>query len=236
MNIRNRPVCEECKARENSPLKYCPLDELKRVDLQKTTTLYKKGQIILYEGSYPRGIYCISSGKIKIYKTGKAGKNQILRFARAGDWLGYRAILADETYAASAAAIEDSMICYIRKEDFLQLLQNNSYVSSCVMKMLAQELRFAEKRELSLSQKPVRERLAETFLLLKEIYGVKSEKDLTLKVQLSREELSDITGAATETLIRLLADFKEEKLIFVKGQSIKILNLQKLLEVAKIYD
>ncbi|QQR98326.1 MAG: Crp/Fnr family transcriptional regulator [Sphingobacteriales bacterium] len=103
-----------------------------------------------------------------------------------------------------------------------------------MMKLLSDELRKAEEKITHLAQKPVRERMAETILFLKETYGIDNEENIN--VSLSREEIANIVGTATETAIRLLSEFNKENMIELSGKKIKILNTNKLVRVANLYD
>ncbi|MDZ4711589.1 MAG: Crp/Fnr family transcriptional regulator [bacterium] len=229
------PSCESCKARLDSV--FCKLTEQELTDLsiQKHCNFFVKGETIFNEGNFPSGLYCINNGRVKIYQNGSDGKEQILRLAKEGDILGYRALISGETYSASASVIEDSKVCLIPKEVFYHLLTSNSDITTKVMKLLATELRDAENKITDLAQKPVIERLAETLLMLKEYYGYNKE-DTSLNITVSREEIANIVGTATETAIRLLSDMKKQGIIDLDGKKIKILKSDALIKLANLYD
>lgn len=229
------PSCEACRARLSNIFCSITDDEAHDMSIDKSSTYYKKGQLVFYEGNRPSGLYCINKGKIKLYQIGASGREQIVRLAKEGDVLGYRALISGEVYNASAAAIEDSLICFIPRKTFFDLLQVNSELSTRVMQLLSHDLKSAETRITGLAQKPVRERLAETLLMLQQFYG--TEKDgATINATLTREDMANIVGTATETAIRLLSEFKSEKLIDLEGKKIKVLNHDRLLKAAKVYD
>jgi CRP-like cAMP-binding protein len=229
------PSCESCAARLNNV--FCTLsdDEAHDMSIDKSSSFYKKGQLVFFEGNRPSGLYCINRGKVKVYQIGTQGKEQIVRLAKEGDILGYRSLISGESYNASATAIEDSVLCYISRKTFFDLLQENSELSSRVMQLLSHDLRTAETRITALAQKPVRERLAETILTLKEFYGTEND-GATINATLTREDIANIVGTATETAIRLLSEFKDEKLIDLVGKKIKILNRDKIVKAANVYD
>ncbi len=183
----------------------------------------------------PSGLYCINSGKVKIYQRGYEGKEQIIRLAKNGDILGYRALISGEGYSATATAIEDSKICLIPKEVFYELLQSNAEITKSMMKLLANELKDAESKITNLAQKPVIERLAEALLMLKEYYGNK-EDDNSLNINITREEIANIIGTATETAIRLLSELKKEGILDLSGKKITIINNDSLMKLANLYD
>lgn len=229
------PHCSSCEARNKSV--FCDLNkaDIDVLDVAKSCGAYKKGQTIFNEGTRPQGIFCVNSGKIKVFKTGDDGKEQILRLEKEGSILGYRSLLCGDTYSATGTAIEESKICFIPKSTFLSILDCNSALAFQMMKLLSHDLRNAEERITTLAQKPVRERLAEVLLFVKETYGLEAD-GATMSVILTREELANIVGTATETLIRLLADFKHENLIELEGKKIRLLDQKALLNLANIHD
>ncbi len=200
----------------------------------KICSSYKKGETIFRQGAYAAGVYCINAGKIKLSMMGDEGKEQIIRMAKPGDIIGYKALLSGEKYNATAIAIEDTNICFIPKEIFLVILQKDASLSFEMMKVLSNELKRAEEKITHLAQKQVRERMAETILFLKETYGL--DKDDHVNIQLSREEIANLVGTATETAIRLLSEFNKEHIIELSGKKIKILNQPKLVKTANLYD
>lgn len=229
-----QPLCDKCHSRLDNV--FCTLTsaQVDEVNAEKNCSLYKKGQIIFNEGNRPGGMYCVNKGKIKLFQTGEEGKEQILRLAKEGDILGYRSLISGEAYSATAMVMEDSAVCFIPKSIFFDLLQKNSELASKLMKLLSHDLKDAENRLTALAQKPVRERMAESILMLNEFYG--SDKEGVINATVSREDIANIVGTATETTIRILSDFKSEKLIELVGKKIKIINRQALIKVAHIFD
>jgi CRP/FNR family transcriptional regulator len=195
--------------------------------------LFKKGEVVFTEGNYPSGLYFLDSGKIKITNSGFEGKNQIVRFAKDGDIMGYRALLSEGKYSCSAVALEQSVVRFVPKDSFIGLLKEDSVLMFKMLKLLSDDLRNSERRITELAQKPVRERLVETLIYLKDKYGFE-EDCTTLNVVLSREELASIVGTATETIIRLLSEFKSDKIIELIGKKIKVNNFNLLKKTAKV--
>lgn len=224
--------CSSCAQKNNSV--FCKIKHLNIIDDTKLVSDYKKGQTIFNEGTTPFGLYCISEGKIKISKPGEDGREIIIRLAKAGDLIGYKALLSGERYNASAVAIDDSKVCFIPKDSFFDILKKNHNLSLDLMSLISSELRNAETKVAQLAQKPVRERLAEALLLLKETYGF--EKDgKTLNVQLSREEIANIVGTATESIIRFLSEFRKDGIVELEGKKIIIVDKEKLVARANIF-
>jgi CRP-like cAMP-binding protein len=236
MSFSHEPVdCQNCKKRFTSVFCRVENDTMESINDEKVCTPYKKGQVIFHEGSRPLGIYCVNRGKIKLVKLGEDGKEQILRLIKPGDLMGYRALLSGDRYSASAVVMEDSGICFIPKELFMGVLQKDGVLSMEIMKLLSDDLRKAETSITHLAQKPVRERLAEALLFMKETYGFE-EDGKTIALKITREELANIVGTATETTIRLLSELKTEGVLQLEGKKIAIVNLTKLVKIANIDD
>ncbi len=227
--------CSNCGKLNDSIFCCTHGEHLDVISDSKTCTIYKKGQVLFNEGGHPFGVYCVNKGKIKISIVGDEGKEQIVRLAKDGDVLGYRSILASERYNATAIALEDSQVCFVPKDVFLSVLKEDRPLSGEVMKLLSTQLREAEIKLTHLAQKPVRERLAETLLFLKETYGTQEESEF-LDVQLSREEIANLVGTATETAIRLLSELNKEGVIELSGKKIKIVNHRLLVRIANLND
>lgn len=227
--------CSTCSTRQKSV--FCKLNEesLEQIDQFKHCTSYKKGQTIFQEGGYPIGLFCVSKGTIKLSQTGSEGKEQIVRFAKDGDVLGYRALLCGDRYSASAIPVEDTQICFIPREVFLKATVSDGGLSMEIIRKLAEDLRAAQEKITLLAQKPVRERMAETILFMKETFGTEDDNQ-TLTVALSREEIANLVGTATETAIRLLSEFKQDGYIEWAGKKLRIINLAGLVKTANLYD
>jgi CRP/FNR family transcriptional regulator, polysaccharide utilization system transcription regulator len=230
-----QPECTFCKARMNSVFGSLSQDEAAALNEHKSCAQYKKGQIIFNAQGLPLGLYCVNRGKIKLSKTGFDGKEQILRLAKTGDVLGYRALLVNERYHCSAVAVEDSWVCVIDKQYFVDTVKQNNKLLFEIVRKMSNDLKVAEDHMVSLSQKNVRERVAEALLFIKATYGF-TDDGQTLNVVLSREEIADFVGTSTETAIRLLSEFNHGKIIELSGKKIKLLNLSQLIKTANIDD
>jgi CRP/FNR family transcriptional regulator len=227
------PHCSECESFKSSMFCSVNITEEKSLSDNKVHNLFKKGQIVFYEGQQSKNLFCIFSGKVKISKMGDDGKEQIVRFAKKGDVIGYRALLSGEKYFASASVIEDAIICWFPKNIIDELLDKNPKFSMQTIKLLSKDLRIAEQIILNMAQKPVRNRLAEVLLMLKEYYGI-DEQTHTINTTLSREEIANIAGTSTESCIRILSEFNNDGVIKIIGKNIKIENIPKLLQIANI--
>jgi CRP/FNR family transcriptional regulator len=228
-------TCQSCSQRFNSVFCKAREEYINQINEQKVCNTYKKGQTLFSEGSYPFGVFCVNNGKIKLSHLGDDGKEQIIRLLKAGDVLGYRALLSGDRYSASAVALEDTQICFIPKDLFIKVLKLDQGLAFEMMKLLSDELHKAEVKLTHLAQKPIRERLAETLLFIKETYGFEPD-GITLNVRLSREEIANLVGTATESAIRLLSEFKKDGIVELDGKKIKILRQKELIKTANLQD
>lgn len=181
------------------------------------------------------GLFCVFDGKVKLSKMGESGKEQIVRFAKTGDILGYRSLLSNDSYKATATAMEDSWVCVISKEQFNKAMVNDSNLAVSILRLLSNDLKNAEHQLVNLSQKSVLERMSEAIILLDNNFG-REEDGLTLNVNLTRSELADIAGTTTETAIRTLAQLKEEGTIDLGEKKIRIIDLKNLIRIAGLQD
>ena len=201
-------------------------DDLKMLSTDRRIKTFKKKDSIFSEGNSPIYLYFLVKGKIKNYKSHEYGKELITTLYKEGDFFGYTALLEDQPYAETAEAMEDSEVCLIPKEDFFSLMYNNMNVMKTFVKMLSDNIVEKENQLVNLAYSSVRKRVAEALVLLQSRYD--NEKGKNFSISISREDLANIVGTATESLIRTLSDFKEEKLLEVKGSNITIINLEKL--------
>jgi len=226
------PSCDSCTIRTHPLFRHLVEEELQEIMLNKITETYKRGSIIYQEGNRMKGFYCVQSGIIKIYQTGFDGKEQIIRFAKPGDIIGYRSVVSNEPACTTTEVIEESVLCHIPTEILLSLVKNNGNFAVELMKLTCKELGEANSYITDIAQKTVKERLAEILIHLEDEFGVDAHG--ILKISLTREELSNIVGTATESIIRLLSEFRNKGYIEIHGRKIKILDKPGLKYIANI--
>ena len=227
--------CTECEARKGSVFSGLCAHNLTQLNEQKSANTYKKGQILFHEGTRPMGIFCINRGKVKIYRLGSDGKEQIITIASVGDVLGYKAMLSEENYSVSGETLEDCNICFIPRVNFLEMLEQSSELYQRLLKKVCQEMGLMIEKLINLAQKSVRERMALTLVMLHDTYGLDAVNNGPVVINLTREDLANIVGTATETLIRLLHDFKDEGLVSTEGRRIMITDPVQLARVGGLY-
>jgi len=228
------PSCIDCLNRPKSIFRNLSTDEYDILTYKKSCILLKKGEIVYHENQRSNGCYCVHKGVIKLFKTGVDGKEQIIRFAQKGEIIGFRSLLCNEVACTTAKVIEEATLCFIPAPTIFSLLKSNSSFSIELMKFSCKELGEANQYITDIAQKTVRERLAEVLLLLKKSFDLDQEK--TIQIALTREEIANIVGTATESVIRLLSEFKQDKLIELDGRKIRIIDEKGLMKIEKAYD
>jgi CRP-like cAMP-binding protein len=231
---KNTP-CELCMSRKFSLFSNVSEPHLCQLSESKNLITHKKGQILFYEGTKPLGIFCISDGVVKVYKTASNGKEQIIRLAKKGDFLGYASLLGEESYSNSATIVEDANICFVPRESFLKVLADDNEFHRRVTKALCHDLGIMESKLTDATQKSIRERLAFTLLKLSETYGIDGNAGDKIDIVLTREEIAGLVGTATETVIRLLSEFKKDELIEYQGKKIIVLDKKGLARLSDFY-
>lgn len=222
-----------CEMFENPEiLKLFTKEELAELSHEKKILSFKKGENIIEEGSTPKGVYYLVKGTAKMYKLGFNGKEQILRFTKEGDIIGNRSILSGQPYGASATAMEEVEVCFIPEKFFLKVLENHPKLAFDILRRISVDLGESAQTITFLAQKTVRERLAEVLILLEQKLGV--DKEGFINISLTREEMANLIGTATESAIRLISEFKTDNLIEVEGRRIKVLDHPKLVKLGHV--
>ena len=227
------PNCQNCNLEFITIFKKLAPEQINYLTANKTCNVVKKGTVLYQEGNRISGVYCVNQGILKIFKTGTEGKEQIIKFAQKGDIVGYRSVIISEPACTSVKVLEDAVLCYIPSQDFYHLLKENSEFGVEMLQIACKELGEANDYLTDIAQKSVKERLAEILLHLKEEFGVNNEG--IINITLTREELANIIGTATESVIRLLSEFKSDGLIELQGRKIKLIDLQRLKKISNTY-
>ena len=223
--------CEQCIVRQLNSLKSLNKEELVRISACKTSRIIKKGEVLFEEGDHINGVFCISDGICKVSKMSSNGRDQIIHLVHKGDILGERSLINDEVANLKATAINDMEVCFIPREEIIKDLQKNPEFSMNVLKDLANSLKSADNVIVDMAQKTVKQRLAEMLINLEEKFG--HDLDNILNIHLSREDIANIIGTATESAIRLLSEFKKEGVISLKGKNITLVDTSKLKKIAQ---
>lgn len=210
------------------------LTEEQRQLLKESITIrkYQKNDILYTEGDSPEFFFCLMKGKVKIYKEGVGGRQQIVRMVRPKGYFGYRAGFGGGVHITEASAFEDITVCCIPLPVIKHIIRNNHMVAIYFIKQLASMLGIADENTVNLTQKHLRGRLAEALLRLKNSYGTE-EDEQTLAISLSREDLANLSNMTTSNAIRTLSAFATEKLISIDGRKIRLLDMRQLTTISE---
>ena len=232
MSIKGIFPIDKWDFKSESILADLPAEDLELLTANKSEQGYKKGEIIFREGGFPSGIFYITEGKVKKYKVDKDGREQIIYVANTGELLGYHAVLGEDRYPDSAAALEESKIAFIPKEDFLAALQQSKVLDKRLLKTLSHEFAVLANSLTLFAQKSVRERLALQLIVIREKYKVNFQPGMPVEINMSRDDLASLVGTARENVVRVLSELKEKGIVETKGRKIIVHDVSKLIEIA----
>ncbi|HCV41870.1 MAG TPA: hypothetical protein DGH68_00175 [Bacteroidetes bacterium] len=224
--------CSACRHRDTSI--FCDLagTHLNTIDEQRDVHTFDRGQTIFYEGNPAFAIYCVFSGLVKLFKTSKRGERRIIRLLGPGEIMGYRALVANEQYAATAEAVEATTVCIISKDTILLLLREAPAVALRLLAKMAHELRTSEEQMLDVAYTSVRQRIAQTLLFLMRKTRAGGKDVASLEVPLLRKEIADMIGTTPETLSRTLRQFSQAGILKVTRSNICVQKLSRLQSLA----
>jgi len=225
------PNCENCIVKQFNPFYSLTSQELKVLSKSRKVLHIKRGQPLFLEGRVLNGVYCINSGECKVSKLTPNGKDQIIRFIKKGEIVGHKSVLNNHSAKLSVTALEDMDVCFIPKSEILDFFGSNKQFALDLTRSICNSLDGANMTVATMAQKNVRERLAEFLLHFDKMFGCDEEGFISVK--LTREEIANSIGTATESAIRLLSEFKRDGLILLHGKQIKILNKSKLQVVSE---
>lgn len=229
------PTCQSCPHQKTPLLGCCAKDELEMLASQKSVHTYRKGQTIYQQGNKVLGLHCVHAGKVKLCRMGGDQKECIVHLVRPGEVIGYRALLAGSRYTSSAVALDDCVVCFVPRLDFIGLVQSNKQFSNALLHLMASTLGQAEQQLVELAYKPVRERLAGALVTLQQTYGAEDATE-PFSITLSRDDIAALVGTAKETVSRLLTELKETGCIATRGSRITVLDAEQLVRIATRYD
>jgi CRP/FNR family transcriptional regulator, polysaccharide utilization system transcription regulator len=217
------PFIELCLEGPSSFFKGLNQKDKETIAQDHTLVLARKGELMVKEGEKSRGLICLASGKVKVFKEGVGGREQILKLVRQNGFIGYRALFSENTWTFSAGAIEDSAICILDKTSLVKIFRKNADLSLKFTRIISEELVFLSNRTVSLTQKHIRGRLAESLLVLRDAYGFEAD-GRTIHVALSREDIANLSNMTTSNAIRTLSSLSSEGIIRIEGRKISILD------------
>lgn len=216
---RNKPVGFKAAGKDKKTL----FSELKA---KGKTRQFANKQIIYVENDEPNYLYYLNKGQVKTYKRAKDGRELSSTLYHDGDFFGYESLCSGTNYSDNAATLADCELVLIAKSDFMDYLLNHQEIASAFIGMLSGSVRDKEDQMLKLAYFSVRKRVAEALIKVADKFGDGVSDTCTLKI--SRDDLAALVGTASETVSRMLADFKDEKLIEKNGNAINVLSIEGL--------
>lgn len=231
--MRKKTECIDCLTTDCFIKRHCFGDSLKKISDSKNQNYYIKGDSIFREGNTMLGIHFIQTGGTKIVTHNLNGREQVVRLVSPGSILGHR-VLGNDKYYFNAIALIVTSVCFLESSLFMDICMSNPEFSYNLLLFYGFELRQTELRVKYHAQMNIREKVAEAFVYLNQIFGI-HPKDKTLNVDLSRQEIADIAGTTSEQVTRQLSDFEEEKLILRKKREIQIINIRGLEKIVSDY-
>ncbi|MDA8792106.1 response regulator [Bacteriovoracaceae bacterium] len=203
--------------------------ELEALSQDRPKIKLKKKTILYHSGDTPQYLYFLASGKVKTFRNHDDGKEYVTDIYKQNDFFGLNPLFEKRDYRESAITLEDSEVCKIPRQDFMELVYKNRDVAIKFIKILSRNLEDRERQLLSMAYDTVRKRAAEALLDLEKRF-TKEESENT-RIKITRDDLASMVGTASETVIRCLSEFKEDGFIAVEGRDIIILDSSSLSEI-----
>ena len=225
--------CEQCFNAPQSIFSLLTQEQKKFVIENQTCAYYKRNDVLFYEGEEPMGLWVLCEGKVKVFREGVGHREQIVRMVKPYGLMGFRALFAKEHHIATTVALEDTFVSVLQEEYLMRLIRENSDFAISLIRSLATDLGFSNRRTVALTQKHIRGRLAESLLFLKDTYGLEGD-NATIKIYLSREDIANLSNMTTSNAIRTLSTFASENVIYISGRKIRILDLEKLQKISSL--
>lgn len=220
-----------CKSHDKCLFEKVLTSEHNEIDKSVALRTFTKGQTIFLQGDHPSGVFCLNTGNVKIVMTDSEGNETIVRLITMGDIFGHRSLFCNATYHASAIALEDSVVRFIKKDFFLEIVKNNPSIAFDLLAQISHTGLSAEESKANLVHLRVRVRLARLLSELKVKHGIQDGTRIRLDLQLNRQEMANIIGTIDETIVRLFSEFKKEGVLEIEGKIIYIINEKKLNEI-----
>lgn len=221
-NLANCMTCEN----ENCFIKkHLHLEQMKNYIDEKHSFVCKKSHQFIIEGAPIQGLYFIKKGKVKTVKTGIFGREQIVRFTKEGDTVGFRGFGTSKKYLIGAYALEDTILCNFSNETMLEILHTIPEFTFDLMLFYADELNKSENKIRKIAHMNVRERVIDTLLYIHKKFD---QKNGMIGLELTRKDIADFAGTTEEQITRVLSSLKKDNLIKTSGKKIGLLEVQKM--------
>ena len=224
-----QPNCCDCSQKSHL-FKFLNDDELGRISKSKTRVYFKAGEIIVKQGAPLSHVLSFTSGIAKVYIEGSRGRNLILQFIKPTEFLGGPGVFMDSKHYFTVSAVEDSSVCFIEIKIFKEIIRENKDYANAFMKLLSSNGIFNYTRFISLTHKNMHGRIADGLIYLHEnIFNNRN-----YEIIISRQDLAELTGMSKDSVIRTLKDLDSDKVIEQKQRSVRIKNMQKLIQISEL--
>jgi CRP/FNR family cyclic AMP-dependent transcriptional regulator len=234
VDLKIADSCTECESRFNNLFCNLPIEALRKLDDIKYTTSLPKGAVLFFEGQSPRGVFVICRGRIKLSACSSEGKALITQIASEGDLIGLSATMAGKPYEVTAEALEPCTVNVVKREDFLRFLAEHGEACLNVARHLGNDYHAAFQKACVLGlSSSASEKLARLLLDWIKRDGKLDQQGIQLKLTLTHEEIAQMIGTSRETVTRLLSDFKNERIIEIKGATLVVRDRQALESLVK---
>lgn len=224
---------ESCLESSSSVFRELSPAEKELINKHHNCFSFKKGERVIEEGEKAKGLICLASGKLKVFRIGVGGREQIIKLVRQNGFVEYSNLFSENNYLFSSTALEDSSICILEKNTIIKILRQNTDLALKFIKLISGELSSANNRVVSLSQKHVRGRIAESLLVLKDTYGLEPDGKMLCSA-LSREDIAHLSNMTTSNAIRTLSNMAKEGLLKIEGRRITIIDLSELEKISQL--
>lgn len=205
--------CSSCRQRPGAIFRDLDLCELAELDRLRQTSTYPCGVTVYSEAEQPRAVYCVCSGRVKLWRSSPGGRAVVFHIAEPGDCLGAGPLLAGQPHDHTAETLEETKLCFVSRDSFLAFLKRNGDVSLRLAQKLSAELGEAHNQVSGLALKPAAERLMELLLALCRTHGVPSPEGIRLKTNMCQDELAELMGVSRRSLNRALGALRGQGLI-----------------------
>ncbi len=219
--------CNECTAKSSCFIQKTE-DTKAFYDLQKNQISYKKGEIIIKEGTRVRDILFVIDGLIKVYIEGPE-KNIIIKLLKCNDFIGLTSLFGDDTYYFSVAALKETRLCSIDRDAIKNLITQSCEFSRVLSDWYCRNYNIMLTKCLNLGLRQLNGKLANILLYLNK----EEFKELDVFSYISRKDLAELCGMSMESVVRILSEFKNEKIIEIEGKKIEIINRKRLIELSQ---
>ena len=206
------------------------LSQAELEELERLTRMYpiKSGESVYLPGDPGNTVYLLKKGQVKTVITGSSGKQVTFEILEPGEIFGELDVSGSSRRTMLAQALEDSLICAIRREDFERYLMQHPHLIVNLIKLIAVRFGKIQSQVEDLAHRDVPARLAHLLLVLSKTQGVPDGPDVRIRVKLTHHEIANLIGSRRETVSTILGRFRNKGFVQTKHRSVTIQNIEGL--------